>query len=127
MKRRTSPSALRLVRRRLRATARTTADGACRNIRCRRSSTTPCWRRKESSTERFSVRVRRTGRPASRRSAASRARASQSGASSEGVLAPAAENASNPIDSWREEADDDAMDESSGSMDHGRALVKASA
>src|SRR5439155_1715045 len=58
MKRRTSPSALRLVRRRLRETARTTPRGACRNMRWSRSSTAPPRRRNERSTERLSVRVR---------------------------------------------------------------------
>src|SRR5262245_44109812 len=82
MKRRTSLSALRLVRRRERATARTTAIDACRNIRCRRRWITPPLRRKESSTERFVVRVRRSGREVSRSSAASRPALSHSGASS---------------------------------------------
>ncbi len=71
MKRRTSLSALRLVRRSERATARTTASGACRNMRWRRRWITPVLRRKERSTERFWVRVRLSGRDVSRSSAAS--------------------------------------------------------
>ena len=84
MKRRTSLSALRLVRRSDRATARTTPTGACRNMRCRRRWMTPDLRRKERSTERFWVRVSRSGRAVSLSSAASSPVPSHTGASPKG-------------------------------------------